>query len=508
MKKSLRKVLALLLCMVMVLTLCSCGGKSGKKDKDTLNIAISGDNGTLLPCKVMGSFVGIVRQYSEPLLDFTADGEKVWCLATGIDEVSTSEWIIHLREGVKFSNGNDFTAEDLMFTIEYYLADPQLGAQFSSIDAASCEIIDEHTFKLGIGNYTAMLLGSVSQMYMMDKESFDEDAMVTNPIGTGPYVVKDYVVNSHVDLVANENYWGNKAKIPNLHYKVLNESSQIVTAIETGTVDVAAVPPQDKAFVSGLEGYNLHTYSAMFAATMEFNITEHSIMNDVNARLAVCHALDRQAIVDLVYFGDAEVLNYPTSMRTHDYSDNLGNLNDTYAIGYDVELARQYAEKAGLVGKTITVITNGTSNYVTTAEMLQLNLKEIGVNVEIVNYDTASYWSVAYDPTTFDITLYAASSPQGYSVGIIYEYVLWAEATKSGWDGLGDYLALGAQAVANPDPVAREGMLLDLSQIFVDVIPWYGICDQLNTMAINKDLEGVQIWNSGVMHYADWYWAD
>lgn len=505
--KTMRRILMVLLCIAMVVSLAGCGGKKTEK-KDTLNIAISGDNGTLLPCKVMGSFVGIVRQYSETLLDYTAEGELVWGLATGVENDDTLEWTFKLREGVKFSNGNSFTADDVKFTVDYYMTDPLLSAQFACIDAENCKVIDDHTFLLKLKYYNAMLMGSMSQMYMMDGESFDAEKMVMNPIGTGPYIVKDYVVNSHVDLIANENYWGNKATIKNLHYKVLNEESQIVNALETGSVDVASVPAQDLELVEKFTNYRLHNYSAMFAATMEFNITENSPMADINARRAVCHALDREAVKDLVYFGNADVLDYPVSQHTHDYTSDLAKMDETYAVGFDLDLAKQYAEKAGLVGKEITVITNGQSAYVTTAEILQRSLEKIGVTVKITNFDTASYWTAAYDPTQFDITLYAASSPQGFAVGLLYEYVMWTEATKSSWDKFDEFCELGAAAVGNPDAVARTAMLKDLSAMFEEGIPWYGICDTYSTVAINKDLQGVQIWNSGIMHYADWSWVE
>lgn len=506
--KTARRVLMMLLCIALLASVAGCGGGKKGNDKDTLNIATSGDNGTLIPGKVMGNYVTVCRQYSEPLFDYTRDGEIVWCLATGIENNDTTEWTIKLREGVKFSNGNAFTADDVLFTIEYYLNDPILSAQYASIDGEHCEVIDDLTLKMTLNYYTAMLMGSMSQMYIMDRESFDEEAWVTKPVGTGPYVVSEYVVNSHCDLTANENYWGEKAKIKNLHFKVLNEESQIVNALETGTVDVAAVPAQDIERVKTFEKFTTLSYSAAWAATMEFNITENSIMNDVNARKAVCHALDREAIKNLVYFGDAEVLHFPVSEHTHDYSDDLADMDETYSIGYDPELAAEYAEKAGLVGKEITVITNGVSSYVTTAEILQRSLEKIGVNVKITNYDTASYWSAAYDPTLFDISLYAASSPQGYAVGLLYEYIMWATATKSGWDKFDEFTALGASAVANPDPESRKEMLKEMVTIFEEDVPWYGLCDTFSTLAVNKGIEGVQLWNSGTVHYSQWYWTE
>ncbi len=552
--KNTTRIIAVLLCLVMVLGLAACGGSGsgsgtqtstnqgptssttptekpsnevqvsvtnegeGKTEdvtqqqtsdatsaRDTLTIATSGDNGTLMPSKIAGTFVGIVRQYMETLIDFKADGTMVYLLATDI-EMSETEFIVHLREGVTFSNGNPFNADDLMFTINYYMSDPQQAMMFSAINTEGCEKIDEYTVKIALNFYSAMLIGSFSQFYLYDAESFNEDDMVMHPIGTGPYIVKDYVINSHVDLVANENYWGEKPKIKNLHYKVLNESAQVVNALETGEVDIAAVPAQDREYVATMDRYQSMSYYTVFTPTMQFNLYS-DVVGDVVARRAICHALDREAICNLVYFGNATVLDFPVSMHSLDYTDDLANMDDTYAIGYNVELAKQLAEECGLVGKTVTIITNGVSTYVTEAEILQANLKDIGVEAKIVNYDSASYWSASSDPNNYDIALYAAASPQCYAVGCMYEYCMWSPTTYGAWDKYEDYLALGAAAVANPDPAARKDYLVEMTKLFEEAIPWFGICDQKNTLAINANLEGIEIWNSGILHLKDWYWA-
>lgn len=540
MKTTLKRCLTLLLCLAVLFALVACGkestadekgsdkesvsgdtpGKetdkgapdeSGSKEpvsaKDTINIAITGDSGTLVPTKIMGSFVGIVRQYMEVLVDFKADGTPVWVLATGIEEVSPSQWIIHCREGVTFSNGNKFDAHDVWFTLERYLSDPMTAMFVPCFDIENSKLIDDYTIDLALSSYSAMQMGSLSQVYILDAESFDEDDFVMHPVGTGPYIVTEYVINSHVYMEANENYWGEKAKIKNLHYKVFNEDAQIVNAIQSGAVDVSSVPGQDIEFVESLGKFDVNKYYTVFAPTVSFNMDPRSIMSNIDARLAVCYATDRQAMVNLAYFGNAEVLHYPVSQHCLDYEDSLADLHDTYSVGRDLDRAREYAEKAGLVGKDIVVITNGASVYVTEAEILQANLKEIGVNVIINNYDGASYMSVSNDPSMFDISLYAVASPQGYAVGMLYEYVMWGAASYSTWDKFEEYIALGAAAVAEPDPAARKDMLREMSQLFVDGVLWYGICDQMAAVATHKDLVGVEFWNSGGMRIAEWYWG-
>jgi peptide/nickel transport system substrate-binding protein len=536
MKKAIKRSLALLLGCIMLFALAACNKENTGDDdsvtspsatggspegntpdgsptgaavsaRDTLNVTISGDSGTLVPSKIMGGFVGVIRQYMEVLVDFKADGTPVWVLATDIEEVSTSQWIIHCREGVTFSNGNTFDAKDVWFTLEYYLSDP-MGANFlSCLDLANSKIVNDYTIDLALSSYSIQQMGSLSQIYILDAESFDEDDFVMNPIGTGPYVVDEYVINSHVYMKANPNYWGEKAMIENLHYKVLNEDAQVVNAIQAGTVDVSSIPTQDVEYIKTLSGYNVESYHTVFAATISFNMNEDSVMHDLDARLAVCYATNRQAMIDLVYFGNATTLDYPVSMYCLDYEPELGDLHPTYSVGRDIDRAKEHAEKAGLVGKDVVVITNGAAAYMAEAEILQANLKEIGVNVIINNYDGASYMTVMQDPTKYDMTLYAVASPQGYAVGMLYEYVMWsASSYAAGWADYDKYLELGAAAVANPDKESRKDMLAEMSRMFVDAVPWYGICDQTQAMAINKELGGGEFWNSGGIRFAEWYW--
>ena len=548
MKKQTKRIFALLLCIVMLLAIAACnstdnggdsstsggtqdgadggssggggdantntGGNSNTGDggdrpvsaRDTVSVAISGDTGSLE--RVFAGFAGIIYQYYEPLVNFKADGTPVWLLATNIEEVSTEQWIIHCREGVKFSNGSDFNAYDVWFTFDRILSDPSSAFFLSCIDLENSSIIDDYTLDIALVNYSIQQMGSLSQIFIKDGETYDEDAAATNPIGTGPWIVTEYVTNSHVYMRANENYWGGKPAIENLHYRVFNEDAQVVNAIQTGLVDVAGVPSQEVDFVMSLPGYNVLQYANVFAATLTFFMSTDSVMNDLNARLAVCHALDREAIANLAYFGQASVINYPVSVNCYDYEPRFSNMHPTYSVGMDLELARGYAEAAGIVGQDIVVITNGSPAYVTSAEILQACMKEIGVNVIINNYDGATYMDASRDTTMYDMTMYAAASPQGLAIGIIYEYIMWGgDQYATGWPEHPQYMQLGARGVATLDSAARSEILYEMLQMFTSAVPWYGLCEQVATLAINSALGGTEVWGSGVLRYADWYWT-
>jgi len=475
--------------------------------RDTLNVAISGDSGTLNYIKMMGGFQSVARQVAEPLFENDANMNKVWLLATGIDEVSMDKWVIHLREGVTFSNGNPFNADDVMFTLNYLKNDPMGFMYIPTFDLENSKIIDDYTIEIAIVGYQITQIDALNSLYLLDAESFNEDEYALNPIGTGPYIITDYVINSHVNLIANENYWGGAPKIKNLNFKVLNEDTQRVNALEAGAVDVSAVAISDIDYISTNPDFEIKTVMSGLCNNVVFNVSDQSIFHDVNARIAASLAIDREAIVSLVYQNHALVTNYPVSMAARDYEDRFANLHDTYARSHDLELAKEYAAAAGIEGAVVKAITNGSSEYITIAEIIQANLKEIGVIVEINNYDAASYYDASNDPSLYDMSIYATASPQKLVVGMLYSYVLYTPVLMNNdWEGKERFLSLGVELLANPDEAARSDDLFELVQIFENAVLWYGLCDTETAFAVNKNLAGVEFNSVGGFCYGNWTW--
>ena len=478
--------------------------------RDTLTIAITGDNGTLLPSEIFGSggIVGVIRQYTEVLYDLAENGDPIWVLATDIEQ-GLDEWIIHLREGVTFSNGNKFDAHDVMFSLDRYVINGTSGNR-TIFDWEKSYIIDDYTVCLGVADYSIQQLGSFTQYYMYDEESFDADEFVTNPIGTGPYIVTEYVTNSHIYLEARDDYWGEQPKIKNLKYRIFKEEAQIINAIQTNLVDISVVVPlQEIDYIeSSMPQYNVTEYLTCWCPTVNFNCSENSEMFNLDARLAVCHALNRQAVINLVYFGYATLADYMVSSNCFDYEPRLGGLNPTYSIGHDLDLAREYAEKAGLVGKDLVAITNGQAAYIATAEILQANLREIGVNLIINNYDGASYSTVAADQTMYDIILYASASPQFLALGQIYDSLKnRPQRYAPGWPEFYDWLDLTAEGCRIIDMEERSDLLYQSTEMFVNGAPWYAICTTQSFICINKDLAFPGFHYNGNMCFNEWWWT-
>ena len=515
-----KRLLALLLICLLLAAVAACG----KKDADTpadvpetsepprpLNIAVSLDSGTLDPLAVSGSggYMNIMWALYEPLWDYNDKGEQFWVLATGLDRISELNCTLHIREGVTFSNGNPLTADDVMFTMELCRDDPQFALNVKVVDFDKTKVTGEYTIDLWYTEFNASQEPGFSQMLIQDKESYDKQVVAMNPIGTGPYILSPggYVVNGHVYLEAREDYWGGAAPIKNINFKCYNEESQRVNALETKDVDMAIFPLKDAEFVESL-GYDLRVIYGGYTDVIYYNMTadESNPVGTKEARKAIAHAIDREAISDIVYNGYSTPATWPCSTRVIDYEPRFSTGDELYnANAYDLDKAKLLAEESGLVGKTVRIITNGDASMITIAEIIQDGLSAIGVNSQIVNHDQATYFGLLMNEENYEIAIHYMSSPSMLASDVLAMYPIFIPL---GWTGpdrdlYGQY-SYGALTTA--DSAAAGDLLFQALPIIYDQCPWYSLTEVVSSRGVSKDLAGVAYTLSGVIYYQNLSW--
>ncbi len=483
--------------------------------RDTLTAAFSRDRGTLDPAYLMGydSLAAMMCVY-DALWELDSEGNIMYNVATELKFLSDTVWQITIRDDVTFANGDKMDAKDVAFSIE--LGNKREGEPNYFPYMTECVATGDYTVEMHLTQFDLSYVSSVALLPLHNVETYEKDAIALNPIGSGPYVVDDYVVNSHLYLTARDDYWGEKPAIKNLHFELITEDAQKTNALQTGELDISVIPSQDVDFIKSLGSYGVFIGPSGQAndKTLYFNATSNSILgNNPDARKAVAMAIDKEAICDLVYNGFAVPSRLGCSARNTDILDSYLDLGVYANGGYNPEAARALAEKAGLIGQTLTISTDGTSDDVLMAESIQDDLKAIGVNCEVKNYDTGSWFTVYTDATNCgDMYLDMTSSPsstaaQAISVWFLYGLGGAYTGPDCDFEGKDILIAESNRVMSIQDDAERGAVLQQLIDIETEALIWYNLVDLDTTIAYNSDIQGFALKSDGNVFYKFLSWA-
>ena len=520
----MKRIVAVFLLICMLLSLGSCasdknnsnndvGNEVNSGTKDTVSISFSSDRGTLDPLYFSGFDIqNCMCLVYEPLWAWDNEGNQIFKLATACEYVSPTVWRISLREGVKFTNGNEFNADDVLFTL--YMANNRNGeaAYLPELDLENTKAIDEHTVELVFHNYDMTYTSTMGMLLMYDKESYNEETISSEAIGTGPYKVDDYVVNSHLNLSVNEGYWGEIPEIGHIEFKLISEDSQKTNELAAGTIDMSTVPFQDIEYVQGLGDYNVVLDDIAETSALYFNTSSKSIFHDnVEARQAVCLAIDREAIADIAYSGYATVSEMPCAASNIDVTEEMKYLG-VYGEGYNPEKAAELAESSGLAGQTITICTDGASDSVVVAECIQSDLGAIGVNVEIKNYDAGTWMTVLFDANEAgDMMLYMVAMPSHTVAACMSSWYLYGIGGALATNDFPeketmDELVNGILSISDEEELLRRN--IEICRIHSEAALWFGLVDKQKATAYKIGLEGYKVMRMLNVDYANLYWSE
>ena len=418
----MKKLLSVLLVCMMLLTLLlsGCGGNNnrgnttngndqnasgdtdagGEIDYDyDLVIAIPRDPSTLNPGGSQVGYDGMIRfNMYECLLTFDEDNNIIPSLATSYEWVDDVTLRFYLRDDVYFHNGAHMTAEDVMYSLERNQAAEAAGGQLDSIDFSKSSIIDEYTVELVLSEPFAPILGTLADSFfslIVCKEYTEANGpdIGDAPCGTGPFEFVERVYGDHITLKRFDNYWGDKAQVATVTFRVIPENSTRFIELETGGVDIAcqvAATDAVKLNEGSVEGCVRFPVVLPSTGAIQINCGVKPL-DDVRVRQAMRYALDVEAIVDAVYLG-----LYDTSYGA--YNKNLPFYFDDYDKYYqDQEKAKELLAEAGYAdGFEVELLISNDNELVTMAEMVKAQFAEVGITLTIATNDAATVTSRHY----------------------------------------------------------------------------------------------------------------
>lgn len=305
-------------------------------------------------------------------------------------------WTFRLREGVRFSNGKPLTARDVKRSIER-IVDPKTGFFLRSLVAVirTVRVVDRHTVQLRLSSPSASLPVLLSKVQIMDLDALDQ--VNRRPIGTGPYVVREFVPDDHIVLVPNERYWGPKAPLDRLEIVRAKDPAAAVTSLQAGDFDVVyEVPWQD------VQRLDRRADIAVITRRRQPPTALHIMMDvtsppfdDPRARQAVAYAVNRKAITDALYAGRGLPAhgNVPVPSDSPSYERRLPSYR------FDLTKAKRLFDQAG-IGERDTLTywsTNAIAEFTPMGEILQSDLAKIGIRLQVRNQEVGA-WVARFAP--------------------------------------------------------------------------------------------------------------
>ena len=433
------------------------------------------------------------------------------------------EYTFHLRQGVKFHNGNDFTAEDVAYTFHRLLtveggvntefidqikgADELLAGETDTLEGV--EVVDDYTIKVTLKEPFAGFLASISSpgVSIYDSEAteaagdqFGMDPAVT--VGTGPFEFASWSFNNQLVLTRNEDYWKGASELPGVVIKIIPDTETQSMMFESGELDIL-----DLDYAADSVDRFTETYPDQIVQgprvgivyfTMNFN---KEPFQDVRVRKGVQMSIDRQAILDALYGGRGQVEQgiFPHGL--------IGFNPDQEEIKYDPEAAKALLAEAGYADgfdMEIAADSSASDTMTMALEIVSDQLAEVGIRAEIKNYDESTWletrksgelgsfmstWSADYnDPDNFIYTFFGNEEKTrirsiNYPDTEVMERVAKARTIVNEDERLAEYKALEEKLIHEDAawvPMFSRLHLFAVSKRVQGFAPlWSGLSDQL-----------------------------
>ncbi len=373
---------------------------------DVLQFGFSGNPNTLDPQATEGTLTfQVLRSVYDTLVEPDRDGRIIAALAESW-EVSEDNlrWTFRLRDGVRFHNGDAFTAEDVAATFER-LRDPVFGSPHAKELESVREILtpDERQVVFVLEEPYAPLLSSLatgwSAILPASLVAAEHD-FAAHPVGTGPFRFEQWIRDNRISLVRNDDYWMPELPyLERINFNIITEVAVQVQGVLTGDLHIIdMVGPTDIPRIERDPRTKLDTGLSSLVMVLAMN-TRREPLDDLRVRQAINHAVDKQAILDVAYAG-GEVIG--TFM---DYGDPYYvDFADLYP--HDPQTARRLVEEAGAGQATLDlVLPQNYEPHVRAGEMYQQMLAEVGIDARIRLVDWSTWLSDVYAGANFDLTV-------------------------------------------------------------------------------------------------------
>ncbi|KWT92658.1 peptide-binding protein [Candidatus Magnetominusculus xianensis] len=428
----------------------------------------------------------------------------------------------HLKKGVRWTDGADFTAEDVLFGFQTIISDKTpTPYKEDFLQVKTAETPDNHTFRVTYGKPFAPALNTWGSLVVLPKHllqgvDITKTPLIRKPVGMGPYKLDTWVSGQELTLSSNQDYFEGRPYIDKYVYRIIPDQSTMFMALKAGEVDLMGVTPiqfkrqTDSEYFNA--NFNKYRYPVFSYTYLGFNL-RHPFFGDKRVRQAIAHAIDKQEIIDIVLYGLATPSTGPYVPNTWPYNPNVKKYDFNPAKAKALLAEAGWIDTGGILSKNgvpfeFTILTNmGNPLRMKTAAIIQWKLKQVGIKVNIRALEWSTFLNEFIDKKRFDAVIL------GWGIGMDGDqYDIWhSSKTKDKEFNFVSYSNSEVDALLETgrrtfDIDKRKAAYYKIQAILADELPYLFLYVPDALVVVNKKFMGIEPTTIGIgYNLPKWY---
>lgn len=415
----MKKCLCFLVAACMLLTTLCAGAAAESAQVSELVLGIVYDVSTLTPWdSATSGRLNLMQTLYEYMAyyDSTQACGMSGILMESYEKIDTYTSRVKIYDYIYDSAGNHMTAEDVAFSFNTWKNN---GKSVKCKLLESVNVVDEYTVDITlnqdtVGDVENMLCGLVPIVTQAAFEASD-DGMYAHVVSTSPYIVTEFVEGDHVTVVRNEKYWQtddskrapvSAANADKITFKIITETAQTSINLETNVVDaIACMPNSEVSRFEGNDAYKIESFGGSNFGWISFNMDpEKGVFHDNLAlRQAICYVIDANALSVGAFNGRSQIPHAFANPECVDYNPEW-DAQDYF--GYDLEKAKSLLAQSGYdTSRPLRLMYTSGAAAKTSATIIQSFCIQLGINVELLGYESALFQTYKSEPAEWDIIL-------------------------------------------------------------------------------------------------------
>lgn len=407
-------------------------------------------------------------------------------------------YTLKLKDNLKWHDGEDITADDLIFTYDSVLDDSQQTKDQTALKnndkSVDYKKIDDKTVEFNLEKVDSTFIQNIASIVPIPKHIYDGETDLAKseknkePIGSGPFKFKEQKTGELYQVERFDDYYGDIANLSGIAYKVIPDANAEDLALENGEISASYIKSKDVDKYDSNDQFDVYTFSEGMVNTIFFRVSNPKMENK-DLRKAISYAIDKDKLIKGAYGSDkyASAAYSPFSSETQFYTE------DVEKYDYDVDKAKELLKDVDKNDLNLKLMyTSGDPGQEKEALLIQEMLKDVDINLELLPMERATFIDKLLDPENQDFEM----ALNGYVMGDNPDNYgqIFKTGVSENFSGYSNEKVdkLFDEAKAEIDDSKREEIYKQIQQILVDDAVEYTTTEVKSNIAVNSEFKNIE----------------